>query len=430
MKHQRRQFLRSITMASAMALSDRLISDDIQSSLSQLNDTYQDLSAAELAQKEDYWKMIHGAYSHSPDYINLNNGGVSPQPLVVQQAVEKYNRFSNEIPSKNMWHILDKGKEAIREKLAVQAGCSTEEIAIQRNATEALENVIFGLTLVPGDEVILSKQDYPSMKNAWKQRAQRNGIVLKWVDLSYPIDDDEVIIEAYRAAITDRTKIMHITHVINWNGRILPARRMADIAHEHGIEVVLDAAHSFCHFEYSIPDLDCDYYGTSLHKWLCAPFGTGMLYIKKGKIKDIYPLMAAPKPLAADIRKFEHLGTRSIAIEQGIGQAINFHRMIGSDKVEARLRYLKSYWCLALSDMDGISIGTSLHEGHSCGIALLQSDALRPKELTQKLNHDYGIHTVAIDYNNIKGVRITPQVYTLLSDLDKLILAVKSIVKS
>jgi len=417
-------------MASAMAVSNRLISDDIQASISQINHTYRDMSALELAQEEDYWKIINAAYSHSPDFINLNNGGVSPQPLVVQQAVEEYNRFSNEIPTKNMWHILDKGKEAIREKLADLASCSAEEIAIQRNATEALECIIFGLTLAPGDEVVLSKQDYPSMKNAWKQRAQRDGIQLKWVDLSYPIDDDEEIINAYQAAITARTKIMHITHVVNWNGRILPARRLADLAHEHDIEVVLDAAQSFCHFQHTIPDLDCDYYGTSLHKWLCAPFGTGMLYVKQSKINKIYPLMAAPKPLASDIRKFEHLGTRSIAIEQGIGQAINFHNMIGIEKMEARLRYLKHYWCDTLRNIDGIHVGTSLQKNHSCGIALLQVETLLPLELTSTLNNDFSIHTVAIDYNNVKGVRITPQIYTLLSDLDELILAVESIVKT
>lgn len=416
-------------MASALAISDNLILKNVQSSISKLNDQYDDLSPEELAGREDYWEMIRASYSHSKELINLNNGGVSPQPLVVQQAVEEYNRFSNEIPSHHMWHILDKGKEAIRKKLSILAECSPEEIAIQRNASEALECVIFGLTLEKGDEVILSQQDYPSMKNAWKQRALRDGIILKWVDLSYPIDDDDLIIHAYREKITDRTKIMHITHVINWNGRILPARRLADIAHDHGAEVILDAAHSFCHISYSIADLDCDYYGTSLHKWLCAPFGTGMLYIKKSKIASIYPLMAAPKPKSNDIRKFEHLGTRSIAIEQGIGQAVNFHQMIGIERKEARLRYLKNYWCEAVQHEPNVTIGTSLKKNHSCGIALFKIKNQDPLEINGKLNKDFGIHAVAINYHNIEGVRITPHVYTLVNDLKPLIQGITTIAK-
>ncbi|NND32255.1 MAG: aminotransferase class V-fold PLP-dependent enzyme, partial [Saprospiraceae bacterium] len=219
----------------------------------------------DLTRDEDFWHQIKMAYTVSPTLVNLNNGGVCPAPKVVQDAVERYNKLSNETPSYYMWRILDKGRESIRKKLAALAGCTTDEIAINRNASEALETVIFGLRLAPGDEIVLTKQDYPNMINAWKQREHRDGIVLKWVDLDLPSEDENAIVKKYVEAFSDRTKVVHITHVINWMGQIIPAKKIADEARSRNIEVVIDAAHSFAHLDYKVNELGGDYLGTSLH---------------------------------------------------------------------------------------------------------------------------------------------------------------------
>ena len=388
-------------------------------------------SAEDCATDEDFWYYIQQAYTTSANIINLNNGGVSPQPLVVQEAVERYNRLSNEAPSYYMWRILDQGREPLRMKLAEIAGCSPDELAINRNSSEALETVIFGLRLKAGDEVVLTKQDYPNMINAWKQRELRDGIVLKWLNFEFPTEDKAQIINEFVKAFTSKTKVVHITHMINWMGQVLPAREIAEAAHARGIEVLVDAAHTFAHLDYKIPELECDYFGTSLHKWLSAPFGSGLLYVKKDKIKNLYPLFAAQEPESGDIRKFVNLGTRSLAIEQAIGQAVNFHQMIGAERKQKRLQYLKEYWTRKVLEFPKVRIGTSLHPDFSCAIALLQIDGKEPGEISEFLfNTKYRIHTVAINWENIHGVRITPNVYTSLSDLDRLVTAIEELSKT
>ncbi|MFN6079855.1 MAG: aminotransferase class V-fold PLP-dependent enzyme, partial [Bacteroidota bacterium] len=260
-------------------------------------------SEDELVTDESFWYQIKMAFSVSPTLINLNNGGVSPQPKVVQDAVERYNKLSNETPSFYMWRTLDDGREPLRRKLAELAGCSPDNLAIMRNSSEALENIIFGITLQRGDEVVLSKQDYPNMINAWKQREHREGIVLKWISLNLPTTDEDYLYRSYTQAFTNKTKVVHITHLINWCGQIVPTQKIAIEARSKGILSVIDGAHSFAHIEYKIPDLEGDFYGTSLHKWLCAPFGSGLLYVKQDKISSLYPLMAAGDPVSSDIRK-------------------------------------------------------------------------------------------------------------------------------
>jgi len=387
-------------------------------------------SSLELAvEDEDFWHLIKQAYTVSPSVLNLNNGGVSPSPKVVQEAVERYNQLSNELPSHYMWHILDRqGKEPLRAKLADIAGCSKEEIAINRNTTESLATVIFGLQLKAGDEVVLSKQDYPNMINAWKQREHRDGVVLKWVNLDPFMENESEIVKRYSEQYSQKTRVVHITHMINWSGQVLPVKAIAKVAKTKNIEVLVDGAHTFGHLNFKIPDLDCDYFGTSLHKWLCAPFGSGLLYIKKDKIKNIYPLFAAPQVVSYDIRKFEHLGTRSIAIEQGIGQAADFHLMIGAERKAARLQYLKNYWTERVLKLKDVSINTPLSSEFSGAIALLAIKGKSPREISQYLMSKHQIHSVAIVWENIKGVRITPNVYTLTKDLDRLVNAVAAMI--
>lgn len=386
-------------------------------------------SLQEAVEDEDYWSVIQQGYTVDPNLINLNNGGVSPSPRIVQEAVERYNRITNEGPSYYMWRIIDQGREPLRQKLAALAGCDPEEIAINRNSTEALNTVIYGLDLKAGDEVIGTKQDYPNMIQAWKQRQQREGIVYKQISFDFPVEDDATIVKAFEQAITPKTKLLHLTHIINWVGQIQPVRKIADMAHARGIEVLVDGAHSFGLLDYNIPDLHADYFGTSLHKFLSAPIGSGLLWIRKEKIEKIWPLLCNDKPRGTDIRKFETLGTRSFPIEQGIGEAINFHNAIGKKRKEERIRYLKNYWAEKVKDIPRVKIHTSLKSAYSCAICGVSIDGLTPQQLDAELFNKYKIHTVGISWENIQCVRVTPHVYTKLQDLDKLAGALEEIAK-
>ena len=427
MKASRRSFFRQFgAAAGAFSLSGIAakaasfeVSDGLQAL--QLQDP---LKAAE---DELSWAAVRQAYTVSPSIINLNNGGVSPQPKVVQDAVDRYYHYSNEAPSYYMWRILDMGREPLREKLARLAGCSSEEVAINRNATEALDTVIYGMNLQRGDEVILTKQDYPNMIHAWKQRELRDGIKLVWLNLDMPTEDASYVVNAFAKAVTPRTRVFHITHMINWNGQILPVKQLCEEASRRGIFSLVDGAHTFAHMDFKIPDFECDAYGTSLHKWLSAPFGTGMLYLKKSRIPEIWPIFSNDKPQGDDIRKFETLGTRSFAPEQAIGQAIDFHLAIGAKRKEERLRYLKNYWCEQVREIPRVKLNISLRPEFSCALGNFAIDGKKPEDIANILFNEHKIHTVAIVWENIVGVRVTPHVYTLTSELDKLAAAIKKI---
>lgn len=380
--------------------------------------------------EDDYWSYITQSFSVNPSIINLNNGGVSPSPKVVQEAVKRYSDLSNEGPSYFMWRILDQGREPLRRSLGALAGCDPEEIAINRNATESLNTVIFGLNLDRGDEVIGTKQDYPNMINAWKQRAERDGLVYKQINFDFPIEDDEAIVNAFEKAITSKTKIIHITHVINWVGQILPVTKICRMASKRNIKTIVDGAHSFGLLDFNIPDLECDFFGTSLHKFLSAPIGSGMLWIKKNNIESIWPLVCNDNPKSDNIRKFETLGTRNFAIEQGIHEAIHFHNAIGRKRKENRIRFLKNYWAKQVVDISKIKIHTSLQDKYSCAICGVSVEGKTASELESFLFEKYKIHTVSIKWENIHCVRITPHVYTKLSDLDVLIEGLSNFAKS
>lgn len=427
---QRRSFLKKVGALTGAVAGLSIFNELNAASLSEANTKMVGLSPLEVATNEDYWQVIQQGYTVNSNIINLNNGGVSPSPRVVQEAVERYNSLANQAPSYYMWRILDQGREPLRSKLALLAGCSAEEIAINRNATEALNTVIYGLNFSKGDEVVGTLQDYPNMIHAWRQRALRDGIVYKQISFDFPIENDEAIVSAFENAITPKTKLLHVTHIVNWVGQILPVQKICAMAHQKGVEVLVDGAHSFGLLDFSIPSLGCDYFGTSLHKFLSAPIGSGMLWIKKDKIEKVWPLICADKPNSTDIRKFENLGTRSFPIEQGIGEAIAFHTAIGSKRKEERIRYLKNYWANKVKDVPGVRIHTSLKDAYSCAIAGVTIDGLTPSELDQQLFAKYKIHTVGIVWENIRCVRVTPHVYTRLADLDVLVDAITKIARS
>lgn len=429
MTSRRSFFQKTLGAASALSLAplvSQAISEDISDALFSLNK----LSPLAAANDEDLWARMAQAYTVTPNILNLNNGGVSPQPKVVQDAVDRYYHLSNEAPTYYMWQILDKGREPLRRKLADLAGVSNEELAINRNTTEALGTFTWGIDLKRGDEIVMTKQDYPNMIHAWKQRELREGVKINWINLNLPIENDDDVLKAYVDATTSKTKIWHITHLITWTGQILPAAKLCAEARKRGITTIVDAAHSFAHLDYKISDLNCDYFGTSLHKWLCAPFGTGLMYVRKPLIEKTWPIFPNDKPLSPDIRKFEALGTRSFAPEQAIGQAIDFHNAIGGKRKQERLHYLKLYWCDAIAKNPRVKFHISMKPEYSCALGTFSIDGMDVGDIATKLFSGYGIHTVSIKWENINAVRVTPHVYTTTKDLDRFIDAVEKIAAS
>jgi selenocysteine lyase/cysteine desulfurase len=429
MSNRRSFFHKSIGIAGTLSLgtlSAQAKAESIADALLELNKRSPDAAAND----EELWSRIALAYTVSTNLLNLNNGGVSPQPKVVQDAVDRYYHMSNEAPTYYMWQILDRGREPLRKKLAFFAGTSPEEIAINRNATEALGTVTYGLTLSKGDEVVMTRQDYPNMIHAWKQKEMRDGIKIKWIDFKLPLEDADAIVKAFIDATTPQTKIWHITHMINWTGQIMPAKRLCEEARKRNIISIVDGAHTFAHLDYKVPELNADYFGTSLHKWLCAPFGTGMLYVQKDHISNLYPLFPNDKPTSNDIRKFETLGTRSFAPEQAISHAIDFHLSIGSKRKEERLRFLKNYWCEKVKTHPRVKLNISLKPEFACALGSFSIDGMEPEAVNLKLFSEHQIHAVGIKWENISGVRITPHVYTSTYDLDRLVDAILKIANS
>jgi selenocysteine lyase/cysteine desulfurase len=417
----RRKFLQRLSLLSASTLIGSLAPRTWAADLDTALTNAQSLSADQLASEEDFWYFIQQSFTISSGLINLNNGGVSPAPRSVQEAMKRYYDYSNEAPTYYMWRILDQGREPLRKRLAELAGCSKEEIAINRNSSEGLETVIFGLTLEKGDEIVAARQDYPNMVNAYKQREERDGIKMVWISLELPSEDEDYMVRQYVNAFTSRTKVVHITHVINWNGQIIPVKKIADEAHRRGIKVIVDGAHSFAHFDFKIPELGADYFATSLHKWLYAPIGSGMLYVKKEHIAPLYPLFAAGHPKEDNIRKFEALGTRPFFIEQAIGKAIDFHELLGIERKMKRLHYLKNYWMKKVKEIPGVKLNTSLDPRWGCAIGNVIVEGKTPAALDSYLLDKYKVHTVGIEWENIKGIRVTPNVYTTTKDLDVLV---------
>jgi len=368
--------------------------------------------------EERFWKKIRKQYTLSKKLINLNNAGVNPQPTVVQDAVRYYDKLSNELPSYYMWRVIDREKDLVKEALAELMGCQKVDLAIQRNTTEALETVIFGLPLKRGDEVVLGKYDYPHMVFAWKQRAERDGVVLKWVDLDLPSHDPDYLLNQYKKQITDNTKLVCITHILNWNGQVLPLKEIASYAKSQGAEVLVDAAHTIGQRPLQIEDLDIDYLASSLHKWLGGPFGTGVLYVKKGKRKMLYPAFAGPNPKAIGMHKFEHLGTRSSSHERAILPAVLFCNSIGIQRKMDRLQYLKVYTADRIKEHPKVNILSPTDKINGSAILLLSVDGYDSAQLVSLLEKNWDIHCTIAKIENLDGLRISPNVFTQLSELD------------
>jgi selenocysteine lyase/cysteine desulfurase len=415
----RRDFLSLLGKSLGLAALSSATVASLLRNLKAATKTVAHLSPEEAAMDEDYWATIQNSFSVTRGIINLNNGGVSPSPRIVTEALVRYIWEQEDATAYTMWEILEPQSETIRTGLADLFGCDREEIAITRNASESLEILLDGMDFKGGDEILTTTQDYPRMLTTLRQREKREGIKLKLIQIPIPPKNLNEITAAFEKGITDRTRLILISHQINITGQITPVKAICDLARTRGIETIVDGAHSFAQFDFKQKDLGCDYFGTSLHKWLYAPKGTGMLYVKRDKIDKLWPLMAAEAKQAADIRKFEEIGTHSAAPKLAIGEALLFHSGIGGKRKEARLRYLSRYWMNRLNDVPKIRFNTSFDPNQSCAIANLHIDGTDPKTVTKYLFDKHRIFTTPIVHEEFQGIRVTPNVYTTLSELDK-----------
>ncbi len=387
------------------------------------------LSPLEAAADEDYWATIQQAFSVTRGIVNLNNGGVSPSPRIVTEAFVRYTWQQEDATAYTMWQILEPQSETVRTGLAEIFGCDREEIAITRGASESLETLLMGLDLKSGDEVLTTTQDYGRMLTTLRQRELREGLKLRLIKIPIAPDNIDAIAAAFERAVTPKTKLILVSHQINLTGQILPVRKVCEMARSRGIETIVDGAHSFAQFDFKRDDLGCDYFGTSLHKWIFAPKGTGLLYVKKEKIPKVWPLMASEDKQKNDIRKFEEIGTHSAAMRLAIGEAILFHNAIGGKRKEERLRYLSRYWMNKLKDVPKVGFNTSFDPKQSCAIANFKIDGIDPVALGGYLMSKHKIFTTPIVHEEFTGIRITPNVYTTLWELDRFCNVVEEVAK-
>lgn len=378
---------------------------------------------------ELFWGEIARAFTVDRGMVNLNNGGVSPSPRLVQEAMKRNLDVSNEAPSFKMWRYQEPEREGVRARLAQMLGVDPEEVAITRNASESLQICQFGLPLERGDEVLTTDQDYPRMLTTFQQRERREGIKLVKFPIPTPCEDPGEIVRRFEQHITPRTRMILVSHVVFLTGQILPVAEVVALGRRHGIPVVVDGAHAIAHVDFKLPELDCDYYGSSLHKWLFAPHGTGMLYVRKDKIAGLWPLMAAAETQDADIRKFEEIGTHPAANALAIAEALVFHETLGSARKLARMIELREYWAEPLAGNERVRFHTSRKPGFAGGVVTVELEGIDSEKLCSYLWEKHKIFTVAIKHADFEGLRISPSVYTLKSELDRFVDAMERVLK-
>jgi len=424
----RRDFVRSLLGATAVGVAFPSLKDDGMDRILSLTAGVGHRTPEDIASDEEFWFEVQQAFTVDRSIINLNNGGVSPSPRVVQDALKRMIDYQNMAPAYTMWAVLEPEIESVRRKLAAAFGCSPEEMAITRNASEALEIAQLGIDLKPGDEVLTTDQDYGRMLTTWEQRVRREGIVLKKVSFPDPPPSMTFLVDMFARAITPRTRVIHFCHITNLSGQIFPVKDICQLARSKGIDTIVDGAHAFAHFPYTRDDLDCDYYGTSLHKWLLAPIGTGFLYVRQSKIEKLWPMMAAAPAQAGDIRKFEEIGTHPAANHNAIAEALTFHQGIGAERKIARLRFLRDRWMKRLEGKPGVKLYTSYDPAMSGALSNIGLDGIEPGKITSYLWDKHRIMATPIGHVACTGIRVTPNVYTTLDEIDTFSAAMEKII--
>lgn len=393
-----------------------------------LNRAYANVAPEAIADDEKFWSQIRSAYTRDPQLINFNNGGVAPAPTAVLDAEIEAIRYSNQLPAYRMWHDLEPNIENVRKRLASMWNADPECIAITRNASESLQIAQFGLDLKPGDEVLTTSQDYPRMITTWQQRERREKIVLKQLDFAVPVKNPSDLVRLYELGITPRTKVIHVSQVVFMTGQIFPVKEICALARARGITSIVDGAHAFAHVPFQFSDIDCDFYGASLHKWLSAPVGTGMLYVRKDRIEKHWALMAAPESMDKNIRKFEEIGTHPAAMHNATLQALEFHEQIGAERKFARLRYLKQHWAERLTQIPGAKMLVGLDANQSGAFGTIHFDSIEPGKLADALLNKYNIVVTPIVAPSLNGIRVSANVYTSPQEIDQFCDAVAAVV--
>jgi selenocysteine lyase/cysteine desulfurase len=393
-----------------------------------LNRAYAGVRAEDVATDENFWKTVRDAYPHDPSILNLNNGGVAPSPNSVLEAEIEAIRYSNQLPAYCMWHDLEPKIEDVRKKLAHMWSADPECIAITRNASESLQIAQFGIDLEPGDEVLTTSQDYPRMITAWQQRARREKIVLKQMDFATPVKNSADLVALFEQGITPRTRVIHVSQTVFMTGQIFPVKEICALARAKGITSIVDGAHAFAHVPFQFSELDCDFYGASLHKWLSAPIGTGMLYVRKDRIEKHWALMAAPESMDKNIRKYEEIGTHPAAVHNATLQALEFHEQLGAERKFARLRYLKNRHAERLSKHPRAQMLVGLDANQSGAFGTIHFEAMDARKLADALMDKHSIFVVPIVTPFLNGIRVSPNVYTSTAEIDRFCEAVETIV--
>src|SRR4051812_3489033 len=388
-----------------------------------------DRPVAEIAADEGYWREIQQAFTLDRTIINLNNGYTCPSPRVVHEALKRYLDISNQAPIHYMWNLLEPNIETVRRNLSAEIGCDMEELAITRNASEGLQIVQLGIDLQPGDHVVTTNQDYGRMLDTWEQRVRRDKIEVTKISFPVPTTNLSDLTSRIERAITPKTKVIHICHITNLTGQLFPVRDIARMARARGIQTIVDGAHAFAHFPFKMTDLECDYYGCSLHKWLLAPVGTGFLYVRRENIAKLWPLTPASASKADNIRKFEEVGTHPAANHNAIAEALAFHQAIGTERKSARLRYLTDRWVKQVETTPRVKILSSRDPNQAWGLANVSLDGVDVTKAYEQLWAKYRIITAPIKHAEFQGLRVTPNIYTTLDELDTFAVAIKELLK-
>jgi len=424
----RRDFLRQVLPFGAVTVA--ALKTDWLERVASAGAAAADRPAAEIAADEGYWREIQQAFTLDRTIINLNNGYTCPSPRVVHEALKRYLDISNQAPIHYMWNLLEPNIETVRRKLAAELGCDPEELAITRNASEALQIAQLGIDMQPGDEVVTTDQDYGRMLDTWDQRVRRDKIKVTKISFPVPTTNLSELKDRIERAITPRTKVVHICHITNLTGQLFPVRDIARMARARGIQTIVDGAHAFAHFPFKMTDLECDYYGCSLHKWLLAPVGTGFLFVRREHIAKLWPLTPAAASKTDNIRKFEEVGTHPAANHNAIAEALAFHQAIGIERKAARLRYLTDRWVKPVETTPRVKILSSREPNQAWGLANVSLAGVDVSKAYDFLWSKYRIITAAIKRDDYQGLRVTPNIYTTLEEVDTFAAAIKDLLKN
>ena len=417
---QRRDFMKQTAIATAGVLA---LTRQLRAAGDSLTDylaSQSDLSLKERTTSEPLWREVGKHFNPADEFINLEYGYFSPSTLDTLDDELTATRMINARAAHYFRRDMFDDVERVRSDLAALAGVTAEEVCLTRNTTESLNIIINGLDIAPGEEIVYANHDYGSMMQALQMKAARYGVVLKQVILPvHPVSDEEIV-KIYEEAITPRTRLLHMTHMNNLSGQVIPIRKLCDMGHRHGIESAVDAAHTFAHLDYQIPDLNCAYFGASLHKWLCSPVGMGILYVRKDMVSNVWPLFGDVTKGKSDIRKLEQIGTRPVQHILALTEAIRFQRLLGADLKEARLRYLARHWMDQVRDRERIALNTPADPARHGALGNVGIEGVDSKELARFFIERHNIFTTPKSIKGLfTGVRVTPGIPTPVMHVER-----------